>query len=76
MDKKDAKFVNILLVEDNPADTRLIKEIFKDFEIKTKIHISIDGIEAFKFLTQNENQNTPDIILLDLNIPCKDSLSY
>ncbi len=66
---------NILLVEDNPADARLIEEVFKDTNIKNKIHVVKDGVDAMKFLN-NENEffdvPLPDIILLDLNLPRKD----
>jgi CheY-like chemotaxis protein len=69
------KVVNILLVEDNPADARLIKEVFKDTNVNNKIHVAKDGVEAMEFLNKiNEYSDAPkpDIILLDLNLPRKD----
>ena len=66
---------NILLVEDNPADARLIEEVFKDTDLKNKIYVVKDGVEAMHFLNNvNEYSNAPnpDIILLDLNLPRKD----
>jgi len=69
------KPVEILLVEDNPADARLVVEVFKDFKIKNNIHIVEDGITAMEFLYKKENYENaqrPDIILLDLNLPRKD----
>ncbi len=67
--------INILLVEDNPADARLIDEVFKDTNVKNKLHVVKDGVEAMDFLNKmNEyfDAPQPDIILLDLNLPRKD----
>lgn len=67
--------MEILLVEDNPADVRLIKEIFKDFTIQNEMHVVNDGIAAMEFLYkkgQYKNAPRPDLVLLDLNLPRKD----
>jgi FOG: CheY-like receiver len=67
--------VEILLVEDNPADVRLITEIFKDFKTLNKMHVVNNGIEAMDFLYKRgdyQNVSRPDIVLLDLNLPRKD----
>lgn len=63
---------NILLIEDNLADSRMIQEIFKEFNPKTKIHTVDNGFEALKYLNKKEkyrNTSVPDLIFLDLNIP-------
>ena len=67
--------INILLVEDNPADARLIKEVFKDTKTKNKLYVVKDGVEAMAFLNQELEYTDiprPDVILLDLNLPRKD----
>lgn len=67
--------INILLVEDNPADARLIEEVFKEAKIKNRLYVVKDGVEAMAFLDQEgefEDTPKPDIILLDLNLPRKD----
>ena len=67
--------VEILLVEDNPADSRLIMEVFRDFKIENILHVVDDGVKATEFLyKQNEYKDvsTPDLIILDLNLPRKD----
>lgn len=67
--------VNILLVEDNPADARLIEEVFKDTNVNNRIHVAKDGVEAMDFLNKENKYSDapkPDIILLDLNLPRKD----
>jgi CheY-like chemotaxis protein len=67
--------IEILLVEDNPADARLVKEAFKYSKMKTKIYVATDGFEAMNFLKnkgKHVEASKPDIILLDLNLPRKD----
>ncbi len=67
--------IDILLVEDNPGDIRLTKEAFKDGRIKNELNVVMDGEEAILYLKKKDkyaNASTPDIILLDLNLPKKD----
>ena len=69
------EFIEILLVEDNPADIRLIKEVFKDFTIQNEIRVVRDGIAAMEYLHKNgkyKNTSRPNLVLLDLNLPLKD----
>jgi CheY-like chemotaxis protein len=67
--------INILLVEDNPGDIRLTKEVLKEGKIRNNLSVVTDGEEALLFLKktgQYKDDFTPDIILLDLNLPKKD----
>jgi CheY-like chemotaxis protein len=67
--------VNILLVEGNPADVRLIQEILKDVQIPTSLRTVDDGEQALAFLRregQYADAPRPDFILLDLHLPRKD----
>ena len=69
------QIVNILLVEDNLGDARLAKEALKDSKVKNNLHIVNDGVEATDFLFKKNKYKdvpTPDLILLDLNLPKKD----
>ena len=73
--EKKTRPVNVLLVEDNPGDVRLTQEAFKEAKMSIKLDVTMDGAEAIKFLRKNgeyENAETPDLILLDLNLPKKD----
>jgi CheY-like chemotaxis protein len=67
--------IEILLVEDNPGDVRLTREIFKAARIRNLIHTVEDGVEAMEYL-RNQGKYAdaakPDLILLDLNLPRKD----
>jgi chemotaxis family two-component system response regulator Rcp1 len=74
-DKFNLPLINILLVEDNPGDIRLTKEVLKEGKIRNNLSVVTDGEEALFFLKkQGEYKDvfTPDIILLDLNLPKKD----
>ena len=67
--------VNILLIEDNPGDIRLTEEAFNECQINVNLISVMDGVEAIKYLTKVDNYDsaeTPDLILLDLNLPKKD----
>lgn len=66
---------DILLIEDNPGDILLTKEAFNECKQNHKINFVKDGIEALKYLRkigEYQDSSTPDLILLDLNLPKKD----
>jgi CheY-like chemotaxis protein len=67
--------VDIMLVEDNPADARLTEEAMRDCGLPTMLHHVWDGEQAMEFLKQANGYRDsprPDIILLDLNMPKMD----
>lgn len=67
--------IDILLVEDNPADVRLTNEALKEGNIPHQKHVAGDGVEAMAFLHREGKYSQaprPDLILLDLNLPRKD----
>jgi chemotaxis family two-component system response regulator Rcp1 len=67
--------INILLVEDNPGDIRLTREVLKEGRIRNILNVVNDGDEAVRYLNKHgeyANMLRPDIILLDLNLPKKD----
>ena len=67
--------IDILLVEDNPADIRLTQEVFKEGRIQNTLNVVMDGEEALKYLRKKDKYKdaaTPDLVLLDLNLPKKD----
>lgn len=67
-----AQSIQILMVEDNPADIELTKEAFSDGKLSNSLHIVHDGEEALDYLYKRgrfADVETPDIILLDLNLP-------
>lgn len=67
--------LELLLIEDNPGDAKLIQEVLSTSKIVKKINVVVDGEEALKFLNNEGSyldSTTPDLILLDLNLPRKD----
>jgi CheY-like chemotaxis protein len=67
--------IEILLVEDNPGDVRLTREVLRDGKVNNHLNVVQDGTEALAFLYRQGNYASaprPDLILLDLNLPKKD----
>jgi two-component system, chemotaxis family, response regulator Rcp1 len=67
--------IEILLVEDSPADVDLTREALEDAKVRNNLHVASDGVEALAFLRREgpyANAPRPDLILLDLNLPKKD----
>jgi two-component system, chemotaxis family, response regulator Rcp1 len=67
--------IDILVVEDNPGDARLIEEVLRGNKSNYQLHLVEDGVEAMSFLHKEgkfSNSPRPDLILLDLNLPKKD----
>lgn len=64
--------IKILLVEDNPGDIRLTKEALRDSKINNTLDIVEDGTDALNYLRKKgkyKKSSTPDLILLDLDLP-------
>jgi CheY-like chemotaxis protein len=69
------KTVEILLVEDDPADVELTRETMANSKVVTNLHVVEDGLEALDFLRREgkyADAPRPDLILLDLNLPRMD----
>jgi chemotaxis family two-component system response regulator Rcp1 len=67
--------IEILLVEDNPGDVDLTREMVEASKVRNVIRNVSDGVEAMAYLHREppfEKAARPDLILLDLNIPKKD----
>lgn len=75
MKQINTKPVNILLVEDNPGDVRLTQEAFKEGNIPVNLSVVMDGVEAIRYLKKEapyQHEPTPNLVLLDLNLPKRD----
>jgi CheY-like chemotaxis protein len=68
------KHIEILLIEDSPADILLTREAFEQNKILNTLHVAEDGVQAMDFLHKRGDYASvprPDLILLDLNLPRK-----
>ena len=64
--------IQLLIIEDNPGDVRLLEEAFRELRADVNIHVAKDGAEGLDMVLhppQPKNQWHPDLILLDLNLP-------
>lgn len=67
--------IEVLLIEDDPGDTLMIREAFADNKVNNRLSCVSDGVEAMAFLHREGDHidaPRPDLILLDLNLPRKD----
>lgn len=66
--------IRVLLVEDNPADVRLIQEGFSTTRARYRLQVVDDGEKAVEFMQRRGvfmDAQLPDLVLLDLNLPKK-----
>jgi two-component system response regulator len=74
------RFVEILLVEDNPRDVEMTVRAFKKARLANPIHVARDGAEALDFLfaegqyADRKGLPLPEVILLDLHLPKKSGI--
>jgi len=62
----------VLLIEDNPADARLV---FDGCYMRGNLTIVTDGTKAMDYLNKKgiyKDKKSPNLIILDLNLPLKD----
>jgi len=71
----DVKAIDVLLVEDDPGDVLMTREAFKDNKLANRLSVVSDGVDAMAFLRKEDQyagSPTPDLVLLDLNLPRMD----
>lgn len=67
-----ARPLEILLVEDNLGDVRLVVEALKHGKLLHRLTVAEDGATALAMLRRDgmhQHRRRPDLILLDLNLP-------
>ncbi|CAM3525702.1 response regulator [Isoptericola cucumis] len=67
--------IEVLLVEDDPGDVLMTREAFDEHKVVNRLSVVADGVSAMEFLRQegeHAGAPTPDLILLDLNLPRMD----
>ncbi len=72
--------IEILFVEDNPADVELTLRSMRQDHVANRIHVARDGEEALDFLfrrgayANRRGDHLPKLVLLDLKLPKVDGL--
>lgn len=64
--------LELLIIEDNPGDVRLLAEAFQELQANVNIRVAKDGAEGLDLVMHPRPAKTswrPDLILLDLNLP-------
>jgi CheY-like chemotaxis protein len=67
--------IEVLLVEDDPGDVLMTQEAFEEHKLRNRLTVVSDGAEALAYLRREDPYGdavTPDLILLDLNLPRRD----
>ena len=75
MTQPDARPIEVLLVEDDPGDVLMTRDAFEEHKLRITLHVVSNGVDAMHFLRKvapYAQSPTPDLILLDLNLPRMD----
>jgi CheY-like chemotaxis protein len=67
--------IEVLLVEDDPGDVLMTQEAFVDYKVANRLTVITNGEDAIAFLRKQgrfADVPTPDLVLLDLNLPRRD----
>lgn len=67
MSEQGLKPVVVLLIEDNPGDALLMRQILAESGMNIDVHLAMDGEQALQMLKAPDFD--PSLIVLDLNIP-------
>ena len=74
--RKTTRPFEILLVEDNQGDVRLVQEAFRETGLPHNLNVAVNGVQAMSFLRHEGRKYAqaprPDLILMDLNMREKD----
>ena len=70
---RPTKPVEVLLVEDNAGDIRLVKQALAAERYPVSIRIAVDGKQALDMLSNRHVD--PDLVILDLTLPKLDGIS-
>jgi CheY-like chemotaxis protein len=68
------KTLRILLIEDDAIEVMKFNRVLKTLQLNHKITEANNGEDALRIL--EEKENTPDIIVLDLNMPKLNGLEF
>ena len=72
MQPRSPNKLQLLLIEDNPADANLVEEALAEADLDYSLRLLDDGAAALEFISRldaDPHSRAPDLILLDLNLP-------
>lgn len=64
--------IDVLLVEDNPADALLTREMLEASKVHIDLRVASDGAKGL----EEVDRQVPDLVLLDLNMPGTDGREF
>ncbi|MBV8693138.1 MAG: response regulator [Actinobacteria bacterium] len=67
--------IEVLLVEDDPGDVLMTQEALADYKIANRVTVVTNGEDAIAYMRKEgryADVTTPDLVLLDLNLPRRD----
>ena len=70
------KKLKLLLIEDDTLDVISVKRSLKELSSDVELKVANDGMEALDLLTSAGKTFTPDVILLDLNMPRMNGIEF
>ena len=68
--RPERRVIDVLLVEDDPGDELMIREAFEHHDIRHALHHVPDGVEAMRFLRQEDGYGAsprPDLAVQPVN---------
>jgi CheY-like chemotaxis protein len=74
-DPSPSQPIEVLLVEDDPGDVLMTQEAFVDYKVANRLTVVTNGEDAIAYLRKQgrfDDVPTPDLVLLDLNLPRRD----
>lgn len=66
--------IEVLLVEDCPADVLLVREVVADCAVSVQLRVAWDGQQALEVVSHAFTK--PDLIILDIDIPKVSGLEF
>lgn len=64
----------IVIIEDDPDDQDLLKDVFQELSVKNKILFFEKSLDAFQYLKSTTDQ--PFVILSDINLPEQNGVEF
>jgi two-component system, chemotaxis family, response regulator Rcp1 len=59
----------LVIIEDNPVDVRMIQRALRAHGIQHELTVIADGERALEYVENCREESTPDLVVIDLNLP-------